>query len=85
MSEHERQQLILLTELSKDVKYLVSSEKQITAALVEHAKVDDTRFNAIDTTLNTMHIQNATLYGRIYGGSAVVGAVAAFLIKVLFK
>ena len=85
MSQDDRERDRLLTRLDENVKFLVDNQKNITQALVEHAKVDDTRFGNIDRTLSTMNISNARFYGKIYGGSAVIGAVAAFLIKVLFK
>lgn len=73
----------LLTEVARDVKYLVDSQKNMTQALVDHARTDDTRFGHIDETLKKMDIKNAWFYGRIYGGSAVITAIAVFLMKVL--
>lgn len=75
----------LLTRLDANVSFLVDSQKNLTQALVDHAHVDDTRFSKIDQTLNNIGVNNAMFYGKIYGGSAVVGAIASILIKVLFN
>ncbi len=75
----------LLTRLDANVEFLVSSQKSTTDALVDHAKVDDKRFNTIDETLKEIRVKDAAFFGKIYGGSAVITAIVAFLIKVIFK
>ena len=52
----------LLERLDTNVSYLVQSEKNITQALVDHAKVDDVRFGKIDRTLQ---FQNKIIYGAL--------------------
>lgn len=52
----------LLERLDTNVSFLVQSEKNITQALVDHAKVDDIRFNKIDRTLQ---FQSKILYGAL--------------------
>jgi len=74
----------LLTEVATNVKYLVESHRSITQALVDHARVDDTRFGNIDETLKKMNVTSALFYGKIYGGSAVIGAFASVVIKLIF-
>ncbi len=85
MNEDSLQRDRLLTRLDANVEFLVDSQKNMTQALVDHAHVDDKRFGQIDDTLRNMSIKNARFYGVIYGGSAVIGAVSAVIMKVIFK
>ena len=85
MSQDSIERDRLLTEVSTNVKFLVDSQKNMTQALVDHAKVDDHRFGNIDETLKKIGIRDARFYGVIYGGSFVLGGIGSFLMKVLFK
>ena len=75
----------LLTRLDTNVQYLVEGHKNTIQALIDHAKVDDTRFGAIDKTLSKINTNNAYFIGKIYGGSAVVTAVVTIVLKIVFK
>lgn len=84
MSQDQINRDRLLERLDTNVEYLVKGQQNTTQALMDHAKVDDVRFGKIDTTLQNMNNKNTWFYGAVYGGSAVVGAVAGILIKFIF-
>ena len=81
MSQDSIERDRLLTRLDTNVQYLVEGHKNTIQALVDHAKTDDDRFKDLGDKFDKKEKKDLFFYGKIYGGSAVIGGIMAFIVR----